>query len=358
MDQLQQLNAAAASLLEKAQNGSVAELASAVEKATGVLKLASDLEKSRAELRKLALEENKLQYENNTASKRERSERLKEYVSLMTPIVTIVTLAATLVWQSWQFVQSEKDKREAAEDAQWADAVKMISQASKLNPGVVALSPFLKSTKYRDSARDTAVQLLANSTDNIFFDDLFGATFVPATWSNFPYLMKLDRAIRTRAEPVWNKAWDEKAQSSDRQKLDDPQEKAIFDYVDYAQSKLSAQVGALLKTPRPDQSGLDLSATSFRGCNWEDVNLEGAKIEGMSLQYADVKGANLNKITQFEGLILYRTAWWEAEHIEPELLTHLEKNEKYDPDAGYGPRQSKVPRAQYNAALARLRRQP
>ncbi|MBZ5555560.1 MAG: hypothetical protein LAO21_22870 [Acidobacteriia bacterium] len=52
MDQMEQLRAAASSLLNKAQDASVPELASAVEKATGVLRLSSDMEKAQAELRK------------------------------------------------------------------------------------------------------------------------------------------------------------------------------------------------------------------------------------------------------------------------------------------------------------------
>ena len=127
MDQIEQLQAATSSLLDKAANGSVADLASAVDKATGALGLSAELEKSRAETEKL-------RHENATAAQRQRSETWKEYATILTPIVTIITLAATLLVQSLQFRQSEKDKREAAEDTQWGETVKSISQASKLSP--------------------------------------------------------------------------------------------------------------------------------------------------------------------------------------------------------------------------------
>jgi hypothetical protein len=179
MDQMKQLRAAASSLLNKAQDSTVSDLASAVEKATGVLRLSSELEKSEAELRKLTLEERKLQYENDTASKRERSERLKEYVALLAPFITIVTLTATLIVQNWQFIRSEKAKSDVAIEAQWEEAVKTILQSSKLLAGIIALHPFLSSPTYGDRARLTAVQLLANNTGVVFFDDLFGAAFVP-----------------------------------------------------------------------------------------------------------------------------------------------------------------------------------
>jgi len=87
VDQVEQLQRAATSLLEKAQqSATVSDLAVAVDKATGVLRLCSELEASRAQARKVALEERKLQHENDTASTRGRFERIKEYVSLSTQL--------------------------------------------------------------------------------------------------------------------------------------------------------------------------------------------------------------------------------------------------------------------------------
>ncbi|MGB7624773.1 MAG: hypothetical protein WBN92_20695, partial [Terriglobia bacterium] len=282
MDQLEQLRAAASSLLNKAQEASVSELASAVEKATGVLRLSSDLEKAQAELRKVALEEQKLQHENETASKRERSERLREYVSILTPVVTIVILAATLIAQNWQFMRSEKDKTEAALDAQWEQTVKTISETSKLPPGIIALHPFLNSPKYGDRAKLTAVQLLANSTDPVFFNDLFGAAFVPVDWSNLDFVLKLDRALSTKGTPLLNKSWDPKTQTNDLQRLS-PQEGSLLEYFASVAPKISAQVGSVLKTPRPNGSTVDLSATYFKGADWRGVDLSGDNIENMWL---------------------------------------------------------------------------
>jgi hypothetical protein len=136
-DQMEQLRAAASLLLNKAQDATVSELASAVEKATGVLRLSSELE---------------------TSPGRERSERRKEYAALLVPVITIISLAATLLVQSWQFSRSEKDKSDEALDARWEDAVKTISQSSKLPPAAIALYPFLSSPRAvdRERARTTA----------------------------------------------------------------------------------------------------------------------------------------------------------------------------------------------------------
>lgn len=358
MDQLEAIQRAVASLLEKAENASVGDLASAVEKASGAMRLSVDLEKSQAELRKLALEQSKLQYENDCAKKRERSEQLKEYVSLLAPFVTIMTLAATLIVQGWQFRQSEKDKSAAAEDAQWADAVKTISQTSKLAPGVIALNPFLKSAKYRELARDTAVQLLANSSDAILFTDLFGAAFVPVGWSNLDQVLKLDRALIVRGSPLWTKSYDPATDRNDIEKLTS-EEKEAYDYTNQALRKICSEVASVLRAPRPRGTSLDLSAARFYGCDWSGVDLSGGNIESVAIAAVNLKDANLDAITQFEGAYFYADAWWEAKKVSPQLLTYLENNDvsKYKPNGKYGPTSETVSLQQYITGLNRLKHQ-
>lgn len=358
MDQMEALQAAAASLLKKAQDATVPELASAVKKATGVLRLSSDMEKSKAEARKLALEESTIRHEIDTAAKRERSARLKDYVSLLTPIVSIVALAATVFLQTWQFTQSEKSKREAAEDARWEDAVKTISQTGKLSPGVIALNPFLKSPKYLDLARSTAIQLLANSSDQAFFNDLFGAAFVPVGWNNLDQVVKLGRALTTRGIPLWTKSYDAKTDTNDVTRLD-PQEREVYRYLDSALPTITGHVAAVLKEQRPSGSSLDLSATQFNGSDWGGADLRGANIENIRLAWVDVRLANLDKITRFHGAYLYHVAWWEAKKISPELREYLEKDStsRYNPNARYGPKRSMYTEPEYTAALDRLKQQ-
>jgi hypothetical protein len=123
MDEMEQLRNASASLLTKAEKATLSELAVAIQRAAEVQKLSADLERARVEVRNLELEEQKLRAENAATAKRDRSDRIKDYVGVMTPVVTIVALAATLSFQAFQFVESEKSKRDAAEAAQWADAV-------------------------------------------------------------------------------------------------------------------------------------------------------------------------------------------------------------------------------------------
>jgi len=359
MDQMEAIQNAVKILLEKAQNGSVSDLASAVEKATDALKLSTDLEKSQAELKKIALEESKLTYEIGAASKHERSEALKEYVSLLAPIVTVITLAPTLIVQGWQFSQSEKDKREAAEDAQWADAVKTISNDGKLSPTVIALNPFLKSPRHGDDARAYAVQVLANTSDKSLFTDLFGAAFVPVGWNNFEHLLKLDRALHTRVGPLDRKSYDPATSTNDFTKLT-PEEKQTEEYGGDALKKICSQIASVLGTPRPRGVNLDLSATYLYNCDMGGVDLSAADISQASLIHVDIKGAKLADVNHFDGVYFFKVAWWEAENISPALLEFLEENadSKYKEDFKYGPKYRTFTPDQYEAEVRRLKRRP
>src|SRR5262249_27888500 len=133
----------------------------AVEKATGVLRLIGDLDKTQAEKAKLEVERQKLSDESAAAAKRERTDRRKDYVTMMTPFLSIITLAATLGWQSWQFVTSENNKRYALEDAQWDEANKTMSQSGNSPVSLILLKEFLKKPRYRAAAMNAALQLLA-----------------------------------------------------------------------------------------------------------------------------------------------------------------------------------------------------
>lgn len=331
-------------------------MAVAVEKAAAALRVTADVAKLQAELQKLNEEVLKVRRENLMAPKRERSERLRDYVALLTPVITIVTLAATLIAQNWQFLTSEAAKREAALDAQWQEAIKTISASGSLAPGVVALQPYLRSPKYGEQARDVAVNLLSNSTDPVFFSNLFGSALGSVEWTNFGRLVQLSRALHTRTSPLWAKSWNPKTLKNDLKRLD-PKELALFQYTDSAMPALTSQMGSLLKTTRPDGAAIDLSATHFRMGDWSGANLRGASIEGARITYINLAGADLGGIKSFAGADFYRTAWWEAKSMSRELFDHLRAAHPYEASTPYGPRDALVARPDYQAALVRLEAQ-
>lgn len=353
-DQTLEVQAAANSLLDKAKDSPVlTDLAAAVEKAAAALKAAAEIQKTRIESEKLTTEMERLRHENENAAKRDRSERIRDYVALLTPLVTIITLAATLVAQNWQFLRSERDKRDDALDTQWQDSVKTISASGALSAGLVALQPFLNSPKYGEQAREVAVNLLANSSDPAFFTSLFGTALVPVTKTNIDRVIRLDRALLARVNPVWAKTWDETKQKDDTKKLS-KEELATFNYMDGAFPVITSEIGGLLKARSMDGWTVDFSATFFKNGDWQGVNLAGADLTNARLIWTDLTNARLDGVRQFAGADFYRTIWWHARSINRPLLDYLMEKYPFKQENDYGPRDTRVSQAEYDRAIHAL----
>jgi hypothetical protein len=353
-EQIQYLRLVASRLLHKAEKApKLSEMADAIEKATGALNAAAEMDKMRGELAKLDQETSQLKYQNLTAAKRERSERIKDYVTLLAPLITIVTLAATLLAQSWQFLRSERNKREEIVDAQWQDAVKTISTTGAFSPGVIALQPFLRSPKYAENAREVAVNLLANSSDRGFFTTLFGVALTPVTWSNLDRSLRLDRSLSARIIPVRSRAWDRAKLQEDKSRLT-KEELATYDYVETALPVITSHVGSVLKTERPSGTRIDLSGTVFKNGDWQRVDLNGANLENADLFKMNLRDAQLDGITQFAGAWFYGTNWWDAESISKPLLEYLQTKWPCYPYQPYGPQDQVCSEEDCKRSITRL----
>ncbi|MDX6497096.1 MAG: hypothetical protein QOG23_356 [Blastocatellia bacterium] len=215
MSELEQIRQMAKQVLQKAEQGNTGELALAVEKATQALKTLSEVEKSQAEIRKLTIDEQKARYDLDHASKQERLEGRQRYIVLLTPLVTTLVLGLTLGLQTYQFVKTERDKQDATEDAQWSEAVKTVSQSAKLSPIAATLNPFLRSRRYADVARRTAMQALVNSHDRLVFSDLFRELFVPVDWGNLDAVVQLDRALGPQLGHLYGKTYNSQTKQND-----------------------------------------------------------------------------------------------------------------------------------------------
>jgi hypothetical protein len=350
---LRQLRDLVSSLLQKSEGASLSELSASVQTASNALRVEYDLRKLQAEMNKLEEEAKKLAYENATSLRRERSERFKEYAAVLTPLVTIIVLAGTLIAQNWQFLRSEKDKRDDALDARWQDTVKAISQSGTLSPSVIALQPFLSTPKYSEQAREMAMHVLANSADSSFFDSLFGPAFLPLDHSNINRLIRLDRALGARGSSIWTRSWVEQTQTSNLSLLS-PDELKTYYYVEKAVPSISTQIAQFLKARHGDSPPLDLSGTYFEQSDWRGVDLSGCDIDNLRLETTDLKDANLSNIQHFSTFFPLRTAWWEADKISAPLLAYLDKYYKVDPRVLYGTKAQSMTLAEYQAAVARL----
>jgi hypothetical protein len=353
MSELEQIRKMAEELVEKSRQGTTAELALALEKATLALKSLSEIEKSQVEIRKLTTDEQKTRYDLDHASKQERLEGRQRYITLLTPIFTTLVLGLTLGLQTYQFVKTERDKQDALEDAQWSEAIKTVSQSGKLSPIAITLNPFLKSKRYADVARKTVVQVLTNTHDQVFAD-LFKEAFLPIDWGNLDTVLQIDRTLGPRIGVLYGKTYKPETRENDLKLLNDD-EKQEYEYISSALPEISKAVVPLLKGPRPQGQSLDLRSTWFNNCDWSRVNLYGADIDNIDLRFAELGGADLGGITSFSGAELHGTAWWEASRISPELLEYLIRNSPYDAKTRYGMQYKLVSPQQYEDSISRLR---
>lgn len=352
-DDVKQIRTAALSLLEKGQTSSnITDLAAAVDKAGGALKQAAEMEKTRQELEKLSQEILGLRDQNALVVFKARSERMRDYIALLTPLVTIVTLASTLIVQNWQFLRAERTKREEALDAQWQDTVKAISSSGALSPAVISLQPFLHSEKYGDQARGVALNLLENSSDSSFFHSIFGTVLTPVTESNIDRIVGLNRALVARGNPIFTKSYNKKTGEADFKRLS-KDELAANNYVLDAFSIIASQIAAYMRTKRQgtqiDLSGTHLSNGDFSGIDFGETNLA-----GIAFYDCDIQNADLSEVTQFEGADFYGTAWWKAKAINPTLLQHLRTKNAFEPKESYGPRDTEFKQAQVDQDIQRL----
>jgi Pentapeptide repeats (8 copies) len=354
MDELDQVKAIAGSLIEKAKLENSSDSVAILEKAMAALKTVSETEKVRAEAKKLLLEEKKLAYDIELAPKRDKSEARKASISLLTPIITTAILALTLILQTYQFTHSEKNKREAAEDAQWSDAVKALSQSSNLSQPAVILSPFLKSRRYADLAKQTALQLLTKTGDSQVFKDLFRSTFEPVDWRNLPKILDVDRSMSSKFNELATLTWDPVKEINDLTKLK-PEDKERYGQLIDAIIFVSSSVAPLLQAARPQGEVLDLRSTLIENSDWKGVDLSGANLDYSSIIRVNLQGASLREIKQFDGSIFYQTAWWEAVSISPPLLDYLIQKWLYNPKQKYGSNSRLVPQQEYDVAISRLK---
>jgi hypothetical protein len=162
-DQVRSLRAEALELLGTIQSQGGTEIAATLEKAAQALKISHEMEKTHEEIQKLALEREQLQYQLSTAKQRDKSESKKILASILVPIASILSLMVNSMFQSYQFSQTEKDKRIADRQAAWNQLMVALPGGKTSTPSVIGLREFLADRDYRERAMAVSVSLMANS---------------------------------------------------------------------------------------------------------------------------------------------------------------------------------------------------
>jgi len=350
-EEITSLRGAAMELLARAtRESSASEAGAALERAASALKSAAAMGMVKSKTSRVEEEIAKLRHANNTFRQRERSQRIRDYVELLTPTIAIVTLGATLATQSWQFHKSEQLKGDEA----WRDAVKAISTSGALAPGVVSLEPFLQSGNYKAQAKDVSVSLISSSTDTAFFYSLFASAFT-INWGDVNRILAINRAVYSRATPIYQKAWDAAKMEDDPSKLTDDERK-IYDYANVVLPFITRDIGALFKTSTGTALKTDMSSTYIIDGDWRGVDLKWVNISGAVFLRVDLQNADLSGITDFEGAAFMNTAWWDAKSISPALLSYLLATYPYSAGVEYGPyeRKRRYTEDEYRSAIRRL----
>lgn len=329
--------------------------------AAELLKLASEIENQRAGSSKLLTEEQKLSFDLRESQSRQKSDDRKAYITLLAPVFTTFVLAGTLILQSYQFVQSERDKQievrqqtDAAEDVRWTDAVKLLSQSDKVSPAGVLLKSFVKSDRYGAQAHQTALQILLKTEDPVLFENLFALVFEPVDWNDLPQIIGLNRTMYVNIGPLAEKSYDAKKRMNDLNRLN-PLERRKYDSLIAEIEFTATKIAPLLKGRRPGGVALDLHGTDILLCDLQYADLSGANLDGVNVSSVNLKGADLSRISHAE-LSMFLTAWWEASQMSQETLQYLMKEYPFQAGVQYGPSYRTISQKDYDENVARLLR--
>jgi Pentapeptide repeats (8 copies) len=337
-----------------------------IKKSADLLKLAAEIENQQAQARKVV--EDLLDSRVNKKAKDR-----KELIALLAPVVTTVVLAGTLVLQGIQFARTEKDKNldadrqrqatiaetkrlaDEAEDARWADALKLLASSEKISPAAVLLNRFAKSPRYAGEARLTAEKLLLlNSSDPGAFENLFGSVFSPIKWEDLSEVESIDRQLYQKINPIMFKIWDAKLKKSDWSKAS-REERRQYDDLNADLDYLGGQLAILLKGKRGANQALDFHFMALWDIDVQGADLSGADLSSSNLSNLNLAGTNLSGITKFNWAVFSGSAWWEASTISPELRAYLEERYALDAKAIYASGRTYTSE-EYTAAVARLSR--
>jgi Pentapeptide repeats (8 copies) len=127
------------------------------------------------------------------------------------------------------------------------------------------------------------------------------------------------------------------------------------DYALRVLREVTVAIAPLLTGPRPKGQVVDLRSAWFNGGDWHGVDLSGADIENIDLRNTDLAGADLGEIRSFSRAYLWRTNWWDAKRISPELLEYLVSRAPLDENGRYGKNFVQVSQHDYEDAISRLK---
>jgi hypothetical protein len=295
-----------------------------------------------------------------------RLELFKSAAAFLVPVVSLLALFGTIVAQNKQIEAS----RQQIEDTEWRDllgSLKGASDAVYSDPTVAPrLRSFFASVSYGDQAKSIAGRLMGHISNPEGFADLFTAVFGEIDRQNIGSVLDVFRALLISKQSLHYQCNDllisskvpyepgladcaaytddtHAAQLIDRFKVD-----AKFASLRRSDGQLSREMGVVdqrivsflranyrIPRDRHDMPGLDLSGTDFLDADFSQLDFTGFDITGTIFDRTNFSNAILNPKTRTElgqpvGSAAFAeqpdfraSTWWEAQSVEPNLLTFL-----------------------------------
>jgi Pentapeptide repeats (8 copies) len=298
-----------------------------------------------------------------------RLNRMQFAATTIIPFLALIVTAATIVVQNRQFHKTlahEADEfkegqtlqRDAGEDAQWRDALKLVSfrntQSAQL--GALAMQGFFESKRYETQARQVARTLLIDISNVAVFDEILwnmrertnAKNFTDlsvvaqmlgyaqrktyhivgaASKSNTPFLIAVVDEIdpdphdieHNRDQQIKVAAWEIDTASEFMRGLWKNSDKNLSP----AGLTLTATILENGDFDGLSFSGTDLSFGILSNATFRNAHFVKADLKQLYVRRGRLEGADFNGVTSFEGSRWEDSNWWEAKCIPHDMLNYL-----------------------------------
>jgi uncharacterized protein YjbI with pentapeptide repeats len=340
-----------------------------IEKAVSIAKLIAEAAKLRSEAEKLAAEKVKQEAEVGSIRREARFETARLWLPISVPMLSTLILAGTLAFQVRQFKittetqvasaqENRKFQEKTAEDAQWRDAIRTLSDAKTQEStlaGVTFLRFFLRSPTYRIPARELAFHYLLQAQNSEVFKAQFNAVMELPTWESFDDYVQLDRLVSDNYDAAFFALENLIPNGSSKGVAKRTESRAVIearkDELQKEISLISSQIAIVLKTPRSSSAPLDFTRVDlFGGADLQNVSFKGANVH-YSNWTANVTGADFSQVTDFGSSSWTYTAWWRSDRMDSPFVKYLVANYPFKEDTNYGVATSAQ---EYKASVNRL----
>lgn len=289
----------------------------------------------------------------------------------LAPWLALAGVILGLLFQSWQFNktlreqqrQSEKTaalQRDANEDAQWREALKLVSfkDQESSQVGVFAMLGFFSSPRYEAQARTFAGVLLTNIPNVYAFDQVMSRMGPPhtdeknfsdltslaqmlgfaqrarfhikgaASRKNTPFLMRVD-AIEPNPKNL-GRDKDQQARVA-AWEIDTTSQTLLTVWKnEEAKKRLSPRdsplEGVVLEYGNFDDldfTGANFSFGILYNASFRRVHFNGATLKDLYVCKVALDGADFRGVTVYEGSKWEGSNWWDAKCVPQELLDYL-----------------------------------